>query len=476
LISKNALELLSKRYCRNGEQPDNVYKRTAEVLSNGDKKLEERLLDLFIKGIFLVNSPALFNSSYSNMFHACCVLPIEDNMESIAQFRYEMTIMFKHGAGVGTNFSKLRAKDSPLSNGGTSSGIVSLLKAVNQDVDYVKQGGYRRGAVMSILNHDHPEIYDFVMAKLRGGLDNMNLSVMVTDKFMEKAETNDLFDVISFCAWACGCPGLLFFDRINKDNKLYPKEVITGTNPCSESPLLDNSLCTLGSINLSRLVRDGEFSWDRFEEIIEIGVKALKNMNSLGWYPFDSLRENMKQHDPIGLGVMGFADALIKLGLYYDSKETLQFTKELGGILKNTTDSLAGESFYKRIIAPTGSLSILADCSSGIEPVFADVFERNLTVGKIEETRDIYKSQYCRISTEISPEWHINVLAEWQKHIDGGVSKTINIPKEATIKDVKKAMIQAWRLGCKGITCYRDESKENQVLRRVKCSDEGCTL
>lgn len=495
--SNNAIQLLKARYCMNGEGPEDVYKRVANTLGNGDNGFSDKLYDLMAKGIFLPNSPALFNAGYNNMLHACCALGIEDNMESIAQFGYNMQMMFKHGAGVGANYSYLREKDSPLSNGGSSSGVMSLLNVVDKQVDYVKQGGKRRGAAMSILFYWHPEILSFVQAKIKGGLENMNLSVMVTDEFMKavKESTNvdiispkngtiskinaaDLFDIISFCAWSCGCPGLLFFDRINEDNRDYPSMVIDTTNPCSESPIPKNSLCTLGSINLSKFVRNGEFNFERFADVVELGETALLNMNKVGWYPFDFMKEAMDKYNPVGLGVMGFADALIKLEVMYDSTGALEFIDRLGAIYKTVTNNVAPDSFYKRIIAPTGSLSILADCSSGIEPVFADVFERNLTVGKIEETRDIYKSKYCRVSHDIAPEWHLKIQAAWQKWADGGISKTINLPHDATFRDVRDSYLRAWENRTKGVTVYRDMSKDEQVLYRKPqaCSDESCML
>lgn len=322
MISKNALELLKKRYTRNKENPENVYNRYSTFVSNGDEKLKNALEYSAINGYFLPNSPALYNSGYSNMMHACCALGIEDNMESIANFQYTLMIMSKFGAGVGVNYSNLRGKDSPLSTGGSSSGIVSLMGVTQSNMDYVKQGGYRRGANMALLWYHHPEIIDFVQSKLKGCFDNMNLSVLVDDKFMEGVKTEkefnfvdpnskknvgkmkyrDLLDVIVACAWSCGCPGLVFFDGINRDNKLYPEVIIDTVNPCAESPIPKNSLCCLGSVNLSKLVRGNEFNYEKFAEILEMGSKALLNMNKIGWYPFDYMKEAMEKFNPVGLG------------------------------------------------------------------------------------------------------------------------------------------------------------------------------
>lgn len=321
LLSKNAIELLQKRYCRSGEAPLDVYKRTADTLGTDDKS-KERLFYLMSNSYFLPNSPALFNSGYSNMMHACCALGIEDNMESIANFQYTLMMMFKYGAGVGVNYSNLRSKETPLSGGGTSSGILSLMNVTEANTEYVKQGGYRRGANISLLWYWHPEIIDFIQSKLKGHYPNMNLSVMVDDEFMAKVDTDekffftdphtkvktgsikykDLFDVISACAWSSGCPGLVFFSRINRDNKFYPDVIIDTVNPCAESPIPTNSLCCLGSVNISKFVRKGEFDYERFSDVASDGIKALVNMNKIGWYPFDYMKEAMDKFNPVGLG------------------------------------------------------------------------------------------------------------------------------------------------------------------------------
>ena len=497
MLKNNAITLLEQRYCRNKEEPINVYIRTAKALSNGDKKLEERLFDAISKGYFLPNSPALYNSGFSNMMHACCALGIEDNMESIANFQYTLMMMFKYGAGVGVNYSKLRAKDSGLSTGGSSSGVLSLMNVTEACTNYVKQGGFRRGANISLLWYHHPEIIDFIQSKLKGHYSNMNLSVMVDDNFMKGITTDekfdlidphtkekkgsvrysDLFDIICACAWSSGCPGLVFFDRINKDNKFYPDVIIDTVNPCAESPIPTNSLCCLGSINISKLVKGNEFNFTKFQELLELGMKALLNMNKIGWYPFDYMKEAMDKFNPIGLGIMGFADALIKLGIYYDSKDALDFIDDIGVVYKEITDSVCPDAFYHRIIAPTGSLSILADCSASVEPIFSEVFERHLTVGKIEETRDFYKSEYVRTAHEIEPEWHVNIQAQWQKWADGGISKTVNLPRFASIENVKDIYKYAWDKGCKGITIYRDFSKDEQVLySKPSCEGDTCYL
>jgi len=503
-LSKNAKDLLSKRYCRDNETSYDVFKRVAHALSLADEKFEKRLNKAMTDGYFLPNSPCLRNAgTKSGMLHACFVLPIEDTIESLLDTQKNMGLIFKHGGGVGINFSKLRPNGASLSSGGTSSGVVSFMETYDVMTNNIKQGGFRRGALMGVLNCDHAEIMEFIRSKLINQLTNFNISVLVTDDFMEKVEKEEtvnlinpqngtvwqklnaktIFDIICFCAWNSGDPGLLFYDRINKDNKLYPKVKIECSNPCGEVPLPEYGACCLGSINISKLVKYNKFDFKEFEKHLKIAVRALRNMNSISWYPLPEITKTMKELDPIGVGIMGFADALIKMNIYYDSEEALKFIDELGSVYKKVTDKLAKDSFWKRIIAPTGSLSILANCSSGIEPVFAADFERHLTMGVIRETRELYKSKYLRIAHDIEPIWHLKVQAQWQKWLDGSISKTINLPYNASVDDIKNIYIQAYKLGCKGITVFRDGSKagvlkkkENKVPERIKCEGESCQL
>lgn len=497
-LSKNAKDLLKKRYCVRPEKPLDVYKRTAETLALGDTKFEKELYNAMYKSIFLPNSPCLMNAGFKKgQLHACFCLPVEDNIQSIYKTLSDMAVIFKSGGGTGFNFSKLRPKGDPLSNGGVTTGVISFLKVYDASTEAVKQGGKRRGAAMGILNYNHPEIENFITSKWNGiGLTNFNLSVMIEDKFMEAVrddgiiqlefqgkkygkpvKARHLFTLICASAWKTGCPGILFKDRINKDNKLYPDVILDTTNPCSEVSLPDYGACCLGSVNLAKFVQKGKFNFKRFKKAIQLAARALINMNVISYYPLPQITKTMKELNPIGVGVMGFADALIKMGIYYDSQECLEFIEELGKYYKEGTESkITKNCFYKRIIAPTGSLSILADCSSGIEPVFERHFQRHLSVGVIEEVRDLYKSKYCKVAMEISPEWHLKVQAKWQEQLDGGLSKTINLPSEADTQDILNIYYKAWELGVKGVTVYREGSKED-VLRRVsKCDDGECHL
>lgn len=493
-MKRNAYYLLKERYCHKGEQPKDVYKRVAKALALGDERFEKRLYTAMSNNYFLPASPTLRNAGFKKtLLHPCHVLPIEDNMGSIMECLKNVAIIFHHGGGVGYNFSTLRPKGSDLSTGGYSSGVISFLEVFDKLTETVKQGGFRRGASLCVLDYNHPEILEFIKAKLTGKLINFNLSVLVNDEFMRKINTDekielefdgkiwniikakDLFDLLCFCAHTTGDPGLLFFDRINKNNSLYPKTIIKACNPCSEVPLPDWTCCNLGAINLSKLVKRNKFDFGKFRQLVRVGIRTLLNINAVGWYPFPEMAKQMKLLDPCGLGFMGFADCLIKMGIYYDSEEALQFIDEIAKPYVEITEKLASDSFYKRSQQPTGSLSILADCSSGIEPVFAKAFKRKLSIGVVEEVRELYKSKYCRTALEIDPEWHLKIQAKFQQYIDSGISKTINLPNSASIDVIRNIYKKAHQMGCKGITVFRDGCKEG-VLQRIKCDGESCHL
>jgi ribonucleoside-diphosphate reductase alpha chain len=306
-------------------------------------------------------------------------------------------------------------------------------------------------------------------------------------EYIADLKPKDVFDVACFASWCNGDPAFLFFDRINKDNPFYPKIIIDTVNPCSEVAMPHYSACCLGSINVSKFVWKNKFNFDRFYDVCKMGMRALTTMNNISVYPLKEITKTMKEYNPVGLGIMGFADCLIRLGILYDSQECLDFIDKIGAVYKEASLDYNADMFYfyRRIIAPTGSLSILADCSSGVEPVYDVAFERSLTIGKIEEVRDLYKSEFVRTAHQISPEWHIKVLAKWQEWIDGGVSKTVNLPNTASVDDVKDVYKKTWAAGCKGITVYRDGCREEQVLYSRpstptkfvgKCSDGECSL
>lgn len=494
MMTDNARRLLKERYCSDGEQPEDVYKRVALALESENNPYDP-LLESMVSGKFLPNSPALRNAGkHKGMLHACFILPCEDTIEDITTSLKNMIMIFKPGGGVGINFSKLRHKDAPLSTGGSSSGVVSFMGLFDTATEVVKQGGFRRGALMGILRYDHPEILKFIQSKLTGKLTNFNISVLADNKFMEAVKNgtaievkdprtqriittlkaNTIYDAICFCSWSNGDPGIIFYDRINQDNPLFPAVEITATNPCGEVPLPPYSACCLGSINLSKFVADEVFDTRSFRKTVRIATLALKKMNQVSHYPLPEITEQMQRLDPVGVGIMGFADCLIKMGVKYDSPETLEVIDVIGAIWKEETNKWGGDSFYKRIIAPTGSLSLLADCSSGIEPIFARNFDRHLTVGVMNETRDIYDSEVVRTAHEVSPEWHLTIQARWQQWADGAISKTINMPNSASIDDIRDIYMRAWQMGVKGVTVFRDGSKDGVL--RIKCEGENCSL
>ncbi len=492
-LSNNAEFLLKERYCRKGENIKDLFERVAGALSNGDQKFGERLEEAMLEGYFLPASPTLRNAGIrKSLLHPCHVLPINDSIEDIMTCLGQTATVFHHGGGVGFNASSLRPKGDPLSLGGTSSGVVSFLKLFDDLTTVVKQGGFRRGALMGVLDHNHPEIVNFVTSKLTGSLTNFNISILVNDDFMTKAtmnnkdrvelkfkdnvyetiRANDLFDQIVFSAYVCGDPGILFYDKMNEGSKLE----IKATNPCGEVPLPPMTSCNLGSINLTKFVtKGGSFNFKEYSKYVELGIRALKNVNKIAWYPFEEMTENMRELDICGLGHLGLADAFIMMGIYYDSFGALRFLDKLSDSYVKITNEIGGSSFYKRSQAPTGSVSIIANCSAGIEPVFDRNFERHLTVGVISEVRDLYTSKYCKTAHEIDPVCHLNVQAKIQSFTDAGVSKTINMAHDASIDDIRRIYIRAWKMGCKGVTIFRDQSKEG-VLRKVKCSDDSCFL
>lgn len=508
MLSKSAVELLQGRYTNRGESADAILKRVAKTLSVRDSKFEQELYNLMVNGIFFPNSPAIRNAGTKKaMLSACFVLPIEDSIMSIYDTVRNMAVVFQRGGGVGINFSPLRPKNSGLTGGGFSSGAVSFMNIFDATTEVVKQGGFRRGAGLFALNFHHPDIEDFCQAKLKGRLQNANLSVAVRDKDMqaavkrkkivlehngtvkEEANASNILDLMAFGSWVCGDPGILFIDRINKDNKLFPNLTISCTNPCGEVPLPSWGACCLGSINLTKFVEGDKFNFDKFAEVAKTAARVLLNINTINYYPLPSIQKVMHELNPIGVGIMGFADTLIMLGIKYDSEDALSFINALCKVYVPITDAAAPDSFYRRSIAPTGSLSIMADCSSGIEPVFATSFERNLTVGTVKESRSIYSSEYCRTAHDITPEWHLAIQAEWQKYVDAGVSKTINCPSSTTVDDIRRIYVSAWKQGVKGVTIFRDRSIEG-VWQKVdnaikdwenqpkqKCADEGtCSL
>lgn len=501
-LTDNARHLLKKRYCKPNEQPEQVFKRVADAIGKQSNRQEE-YLKIMQDLDFLPNSPCLMNAGASSMNKACFVLPIGDSMSGIFKSLHDAGLIFKEGGGVGYNFSDLREKGAIVSAGGTSSGALSFMKIFNGIVESVKQGGKRRGASMGILDYDHPEILDFITLKLtEGRMSNFNLSVRVDDDFMSKINTDkkvymrsrldkrmtvgkgiearDMFNIICYSAWLTGDPGMIFSDRVNKDNPY--DEQITACNPCGEQYLFPYESCCLGSINLSHCVtKSGNLNKTKLKKLTRLGTWFLLDVNKKTKFAVEECYKQQYKYNRIGLGVMGFADLLLKLGVLYDSDKTLKVINEIGRILKTESKKIATTSASTLSIAPTGSLSIIADCSASIEPIFSRNYRRELTsdIGIIKENR---YGKYVRTAHEVSPEWHLKIQAQWQKWIDNGVSKTINLPIDASTNDIKYIYYKAWKMGCKGITVYRDGCKSTQVYYaekeqpKLKCDGESCNL
>lgn len=557
----NTIQVLRKRYLRKDEEgkiiesPAQMFRRVAKAVAEAEKeygplsdvkRYEEEFFTMMDHLEFLPNSPTLMNAGTGmGQLSACFVLKVDDSMESIFGAVKNMALIHKSGGGTGFSFSHIRPKgDMVNSTKGIASGPVSFMEVFDTATGVIKQGGRRRGANMGILRVDHPDIQEFITAKDKEGrFENFNFSVAVTHDFMQAVKENceyslisprsgkevkrvyarEVLDLIFYMAWKTGDPGMIFLDTINKYNPTPELGPMEATNPCGELPLLPFESCNLGSLNLSRLVKGKKIDWDRLTQLTHTGVRFLDDVIDVNQYPLPEIEEMTKKNRKIGLGVMGFADLLFQLGVPYNSKTAVDLAEK---IMKHITTEawacsrkLAAERgafarFPRSIhalrnnppvrnatvtsIAPTGTTSIIAGCSSGIEPVFALSFVRNvmdrtnlvevnpvferlakerglysqLLMGRIarfgsiqkmeevpEEIRKIFVTAF-----DISSQCQLEIQAAFQKYTDNSVSKTINLPAEAAVEEVRKIYLEAYRLGCKGITVYRYGSRPDQVL------------
>ncbi|WP_281679960.1 adenosylcobalamin-dependent ribonucleoside-diphosphate reductase [Synergistes jonesii] len=520
-FSQSARDILRDRYLwrdenRNPiEKPEEMLRRVAAHVAGAERTLPlqykwaDEFYEIMAKLLFMPNSPTLMNAgrpSPHGQLAACFVVGVEDSMDSICEALRKQMLIHKSGGGTGFNFSKLRSEGAKVnSTNGRASGPVSFMGLFDKATETVQQGGMRRGANMGILNIDHPDIRKFIHCKDKDGtITNFNISVGVSDSFMKKAEENPCGDEaallaeIADSAWRTGDPGIIFLDAINRGNTTPELGELTATNPCGESPLYPNEACNLGSINLSLLVRDGEFDYETLRGVTAVAARFLDDVIEINDYPLPEISQAVKQTRKIGLGVMGWADLLFRLRLPYDSEEALALAENIMRTIRETACGTSVELGREKgvpetlahlgrrnatltCIAPTGTIALLAGCSSGIEPLFALEHTRVRTQidGKkvvmkqvnrcYEEARkegldeETMKKVFVT-SHDISPAAHVRMQGSFQKYTDLAVSKTINLRHECGVKDVIGAYTLAWKEGCKGITIYRDGSKQSQVL------------
>lgn len=560
MLSINSLEVLKKRYLLKDdkqniiEKPIELFRRVASNIAKAERnfksrftalEVEDEFYQMMSKLEFLPNSPTLMNAGTSlSQLSACFVIPVEDSMDGIFESLRDMAKIHQTGGGTGFSFSNLRPKgDLVASTKGAASGPVSFMSIFDAATGVIVQGGRRRGANMGILRCDHPDIVEFIEAKIEHNrFSNFNLSVGITDRFMEALKNGErfdlinprtnkkvkhvnakvIFDLIVNAAWRTGDPGLVFLDAINRKNPTPDIGRIEATNPCGELPLLPYESCNLASINLAKMVREGRLDREKLRASIKWGIRFLDDVIEVNKFPLPEIKEITFKNRKIGLGVMGFADMLIALGIPYNSKKAVNFALNLMAFIHKESLKASAElakergvfpnfkrSIYVRknlklrnatvnTIAPTGTISIIAGCSSGIEPLFAISFIRNVLSGtKLFEVNSAFEeclkkrgvydkpllAKIARRGTlknfkeipkdikrifvtafDVTPGEHLQIQAAFQRYTDNSVSKTINLPSDAAVEDVKKIYIKAYDLRLKGITIYRYGSKENQVL------------
>lgn len=560
-LTENALKVLERRYLardsegRVAETPEGLFRRVARCVAAVDRKhdpavnieeMEEAYFQVMASSSFLPNSPTLMNAGNpGGQLSACFVIPVEDSIAGIFGALSTMARIHQTGGGTGFSFSRLRPKDDVVGQtGGVASGPVSFMRVFDQATDVVKQGGRRRGANMGILRVDHPDILEFIAAKESPGeFVNFNLSVSVTDRFMDalahgggydlvnprngavtgRLQAMDVWEKMASAAWSSGDPGVVFIDRVNATQPTPAAGTIEATNPCGEQPLLPYESCNLGSINLKNVVADGVVDWDRLRALVHDGVRFLDNVIDANTYPLPEIAAATLANRKIGLGVMGFAEMLIMMGIPYDSEDAVRTAERVMSFISKEAEAASaelgkvrgsfpnfGRSIWKgrgfdamrnatvTTVAPTGTIGIIAGASSGIEPLFAVAFVRRVMEGvELMEVNQLFVERAARdgfysdklmeavaargslldvegvpddvkrlfvTALDISPDWHVRIQAAFQAHTGNAVSKTINLPHSATTADIARIYQLAYDLGCKGITVFRYGSRQGQVL------------
>jgi len=567
-LSKNAMTVLAKRYLKRDtdgnplETPVDMFKRVAKTIDAAEPKakgkatsFEKSYYQMMTELDFLPNSPTLMNAGRElGQLSACFVLPVGDSMESIFEAIKNTALIHKSGGGTGFSFSRIRpANDEVRSTTGVSSGPLSFMSVFDAATETIKQGGTRRGANMGILRIDHPDIMDFIMAKRdQTVLTNFNISVGMTEAFMEAVEKGEDYDIINprngkivkqlnaskvfnqivDMAWSNGEPGIIFLDRLNRDNPTPHIGEIESTNPCGEQPLLPYESCNLGSLNLANMIKGNDVNWNKLEETVKLSTRFLDNVIEANKYPLPEIDEMTRANRKIGLGVMGWADMLILLGIPYNSRDAINLGEKVMKFINDKSHeesiklatergafpNFEGSVYDKKgsepirnstctTIAPTGTISIIANCSSGVEPLFAvsyvrQVLDNNKLIEvhplfeKIAKERGFYSKDLMQeiaekgtvqgitaipddvrrifvTSHDITPEDHVLMQAAFQRHCDNAVSKTVNFCNDASRDDVSTVYRLAYKQGCKGVTIYRDGSRDMQVLSVAKKEEKN---
>jgi ribonucleoside-diphosphate reductase alpha chain len=543
-----AEKVLEKRYLARNyqgeilETPKQMFRRVARAIAEADSLFEvnapvrataEAFEEAMASLSFLPNSPCLMHAGRPlGQLAACFVVPVEDNLEMIFQSLKDTALIHQTGGGTGFSFSRLRPQgDTILPAFGVAGGPVSFLQLFDTATHLIDRNRVRPGANMGVLNVNHPDIEAFIKEKQTPGrLCNFNISVAVNDLFIERLEqggdyplihprtkvvvghksANEIFHMMAESAWKTGDPGILFIDRVNRGNPTPGLGKIEATNPCGEQPLLPYESCTLGSINLAKLVHNTGINYGKLTELVHLAAHFLDNVVEINRYPMRQIEEWSRTNRKIGLGVMGFADMLILLQIPYQSKEAIDLAERIMSHIQTAAEEASARLAEKRgnfpsfdhsiypaagvknrrnatltTVAPTGTISLIAGASSGIEPVFAFEVERRIVDSLYKDVHPIY-SRYKKEGKPISrsifqtawdvePRWHLEIQAAFQKHTDNAVSKTVNFPASATIKDIEKLFLAATDMEVKGITVYRDQSRENQTLAACSIKSEECS-